>query len=720
MEQQIIPQYDFPHEEVYLTDNSGGELDDFSTPEVYYTYLAVFAGPKGPDRVITKIPNLKTHKKVYGKTNHKKYGQPHMMPEAYFQNERSVVYDFRVTADNATYANSILSLWYKIDKDKKKFYVKLTAKPIKQEKESTNKPDTNPTEPTPPITDNGEGEVELFSLRNNREAAAPDSTIDDIISDRESIIQYGLETLDGVAVDGVYVNEEGFTQVPIMAFIANGRGSYGNNYRWRISPNISYEKEYEMKLFTFEIIDTQEANIPYSKTASIVSSGRYNTSYFINDIMEDHNVEQIFTYIHVYEDNIEKIYDAYVEFCHEMMVEDPTLNITIPSLDCFDPLFGKDVAKDGDRVVKNQPFISCVSTLTDDVDTSASGFDANEYTTSKDVVSLNGVAGISLSNGSDGDFDSPDPTIRQNAINNAYIKAFNGTFDKFILSNGRIPLTRMYDANYELPVKLELAKLAITRQSAFLYLDTNLKDVIGESAIRMVQKDFAPIYDMIDEYCNVSGVWLASVNTHYYYIRESSTGKRVPVTSTYYLAMTDASHVINNGSTTPRTNELAQLSGHLKNSLHPSIEEYQKDLKQSLFTARINYFEAVTDNVFERATQNTMVTDKHSDLLHESNAIALLEWINILRAEARKNRVRITDPTKRASFRNYLLEKYEYLKTSHFSTMDITYTANAYEQARNITHLRTSVTFPGINMVMIIEVDVNRREYQEDIEDDES
>ena len=676
---QIIPQWDFPHEELYLNDNTSGEFVEETVPEVYYTYLAVFAGPKGPDRKLVRIDGLKQHRITFGRTNFKKYGQPHMMPEAYLSNENSVVWEMRVSADDALYANSLLSLWYKADKDQKKFYIKFSAKSIL--------PGSNSSMTT--------------------------EAMKKILGDVDALKEYAKTALDGTAVSGKYVDDEGYTQVPIMLFASNGRGDYGNNYRWRISSNENYEKEYDMKMYSFQILDARESSIPYSKTATIVSSGRWDETMFINDYVEDTDDAKLPVIIHSYEANIESVYNEYVKFCNEMLVADPSLEISIPELDEFDPFFGYAVASDAVRVTPPAPFIAYPTLLTDDVDTGADDYVAANYTKTAGIT-VDGVAGVQLAGGDEGAFADPDEEKRQAAIDAAYIKAFSGEYDRLILAANRMPFTRLYDANYDMPVKLELARLAIFRQSCMLYLDIGMKDSFGTSSIRSIQNDFEPLEDLIDEYTNFEGAWLCSVNAHYYYIKEESTGKRVPVTITYYLAQTDASHAIDHGSTTARVGEICQLSGHIKNSLKPSIEEYEMDLKQSLYAARINYFESVYDDVFERATQATFLKSKNSDLLYESNVNALLEWLSILKMECRKNRSQITNPSKRAAFRTYLLEKYEYLIGTHFKTMDIQYTANAYEQRRNITHLKTAVTFEGLSMVMIIEVDVNRRAYEAD------
>lgn len=89
------------------------------------------------------------------------------------------------------------------------------------------------------------------------------------------------------------------------------------------------------------------------------------------------------------------------------MAADPALDIDIPDEDYFDPFFGNAVATHGVRITPKQPFIKLTMAKTDDVDVSAEGYDADDYT-EMEIISVNDPAGNALFNGSDGAFDDPD------------------------------------------------------------------------------------------------------------------------------------------------------------------------------------------------------------------------------------------------------------------------------------------------------------------------
>lgn len=679
---QIIPKYTYPHEEVYVNDNSAVDTTEQVSDASTLKYLAVFASSKGIDGKLIYIDSLNKYYRMYGKTNFARYGQPHLMPTAYLQNQNVGVWCMRVMPKDATYPNSVMSIWYKPDVDNKAFRIKFTRKSISAD--------------------------DLAALGDGYKGS---------LGNREVIIEAG-SMLDGTAVDGVYVDDEGYIQVPAIVFTSAGRGKYGHNLRWRITPDQDYEKEFRSKFFVFEVLDVEQGvTVVQHNSATLVTNPNFENTTFINDMIDDLDDCDRIMNIHVFDENIEALYNAYVKFCQDVLEADPTLDITIPDLYTFDPFFGKELKTQQSKAPASQPFITFVNPLTDDVDTTATDFDADAYT-STSIISIDNVAGNILENGSDGVFDNPDNDIRQAAIEEQYVNAFSGDIDKLILSCRRIPVTTLYDANYSKPVKIALTRLALHRMDAQLFLDTNIRDSLGTFEIRTMETDFTEIYEIVDEFENLEDNWMVSINAQHYTIKEPSTGRRVVVTISYYLALTDPGYTrINSENSVPRTGGNATLSGHVKNSLYPAVDESDADIKQALTDARINYFEATGENIFERATDHTYIKS-NSDLGVEGNVVHLLSFKRILENEFRERRNTITTPERRKDFREYLLAKYEYLKGHIFDTFDIEYKSNQWESARNITHVYGSVQFYPRGEVTLIEIDVNQKQYREDLEDE--
>lgn len=679
---QIMPQYPYPHEEVIINDYSEQDISTTATSETTYPYICVFAGPKGVDNKLVKVTSLPNYETMFGKTNYKKYGQPHLMPVAILSQPGAVVWAMRVLPDDALYANAIPSLWYKADKENKKFYIKFTQRHM--------------------------------GLDYDPELGEDDMKT--ILSSRDSIIEMANQT-DGVPVDGVYVDEEGFIQVPLGVITAPGRGQYGQNLRWRITSNPNYENLYGMKIYTFEILDVESGAVAYKPfNAMICSTAKLKQTLFINDLVEDTDIEKLGAHIHLFEENIEELYDVYKSFCEEILEEDPTLGINIPTLETFDPFFGMECKNERVRITPAQPFIEFVTPLTDDIDTSDENFDESKFTNT-DVIMVDDVAGNILLNGSDGSFADPDANVRKDAMSAMYIKAFNGSVDRSILAPGRRYSVSLFDANYDMPGKMALARLALRRSDALLYLDTGLQEILGGVDVMNLEQSFAELDEMVKEYENFEDNIICSVNTHYEMVKEESTGKRVPVTITYYLAATDVA--VKQGNLV-RTDGNAVLSGHVKDSLRPIIEETDAELKTALYNARINYFEAVGDNEFWRSTQSCYVHTK-SDLLEEDNVVNLLNWKRILTAEARANRQRHTTAKSRADFKRYIEDKYEHLvgENGWFASMEVQYTSNELEQKMSVVHLYSAISFHPTGKTTIIEIDVNSKKYDPDVTDDE-
>ena len=676
--QQIVPKFTFPHEETYINDNTDRILTDPTNDSVVYPYLSVFASSRGIDNKFVRMDTLKQYQTMFGKTDYRKYGQPHLMPRAFLSQPNTVCWCMRVMPDDATYANSVLSVWYKADEENKKFRLKFTVKNITADSDKT-------------VGSDG---------------------MTKILSDRKSIIGYASKT-DGTPVEGVYKDEEGYTQVPLLVFTALGRGVYGQNLRWRIVPDEDYEKEYGVKVYRFEIIDvTEGAVVANTHIGSLVSSGKTPKAVLIDDVIDDEEESDLTVKIHCFEDNFEDLYDVYQKFCKKIHEAEPATDITIPDVDEFDPLFGMAVKTQRVRITPREPFISFTYPLTADIDTNADDYVAADYTTTPLAV-VDNISGNKLSGGSDGAFNEDNSDKRQEAIDAYYIKAFSGLLDKMILAPRRIESLALYDANYNMPVKMQLARLALARCSGPCYLDTGFTDELGSIDINTLETDFSGLDELVDEFDNFSEAWAISVNTHWYYGRETSTGKKVKLTSTYYLASTDSTFRQTYGETASRTNSRAVLTGHIKNAVYPSIAENEKELKQALYDARINYFEDEGNDVYYRATQS-MYVKSDSVLLEEPNVIALFRLKKILEDEFREKRNEVTTAARRREFRDELLEKYSYMVGTYFDSMDILYKANEYEQRRNITHVYAAVTFPMRSKVTLIEIDVNEKAYEPD------
>ena len=724
---QIVPKYSFPYTETVINNNTvWDDVDNTAAnPDTVNRYLTVFTSGKGIDNKLIPIDSLLELQETFGKSNYKKYGQPLMNAYAIMKQTNTALYAMRVMPDDAFYANNVLSLWYKLDESENKVYIKFTQKSVK----------------------------------------APSNVKWDELS---SYILTEAAKYDDVSK----TDSDGFTQVPLAVFRVSGRGVYGNNYRWRITPNTDYEKNYGFKLFTFQCLDVENGtDVRASYVGSLVTSTKTNVASFINDVIEDNDEVNIPMDIHVFEENMEEFYGVFKKFWEDAVdggyVIDPDVYVDeIPDMDSFDPLFGTAVASAKVRVTKALPFIQFVQKKTAEspedvyedhyVFTDGSGsyylndgtcyasdgtaepeknlaapeelslkissgnvtkeevkvedIDENLYSETENIVIINDIAGNDMENGSDGAFG--DANKAETAVDACYIAAFTGQYDKLILSPRRIPSVALFDANFSMPVKTALVRLGLFRNDCLIYLDTNFQDSLSLTSITQLEKDFSAI-DKLEEDFDVFANYLVSYNLHHYRVKEESTGKRVPVTITYFLASIHATHIDTYGYWIPMVDSYATLSGHVRNSLEPSIDEHEKDLKEILYNSRFNYFEAVGENTFVRATQSTSDSTETSDLTEENNVNSLMNLKRSIEADIRNERYSFTDGEQRQSFRDFIKAKYKSLIGKQFYSIDITYSMNEFEFNRSITHLYLAVKFRKLTKQTIVEIDVNKLTFDE-------
>lgn len=721
---QIVPEYGFPYVQTYIADNTEVTADAPSTvvADPAIGYIFAFVSDRGIDNRWVLQRTQQSFVKTFGTPNFKKYGQPNLMPYVLLGDGGAKVWCMRVMPENATRAHAIVSLYYKADGDdvdvmKRKFRIKYTSRFVD------------------PAKANGDITKQVITKEDATKVRG---------------------VLDGEKTGGVYKDGEGYTQAPgLFVLTSNGRGKGGNTFSVRIANNISYEKEYGIKTMAYEILTTEKGLIKEAEyMGSMVTSVKYDSATFINDVLADTDDGIAPVDIDIDEALFETVYDAYIEFCkkqneeleaklEQVMTENsitfPMINgiedipegklpqvtecreiqalmesceeTVLPDLDGFDPIFGLAVGSS----TRKQPFIKLVQKLTDTVDTKADDYNAADYTQT-DIVSFDDVRGVRLYGGTDGYFEHPRTTKVVNNKNHeedhvwtleeeyadAYSKAWSGSLDKRILTAKRIDADAIFDANYPFTTKCEIAKLTIARDDAIFYMDTGIYTSFG----------YDELSAMIKAYSQFSNR-LISKNAHHYYTRDPITKKRIPVTITYFLANQFWRHVVNNGAYIPFVKDNCQLAGHIRNSLHPTVEDYELELKQTLNANRFNYFETVEDNVYQRATQNTSQS-MDSDLLEESNVHLLYKAKRIIEKDIQSRLYNFNEPDVRTRFTNYENAKFADWNSQYVKSLTISFKANAWETKHSILHCYVTIVYRSIFKRATVEIDINRRNYESD------
>lgn len=315
-------------------------------------------------------------------------------------------------------------------------------------------------------------------------------------------------------------------------------------------------------------------------------------------------------------------------------------------------------------------------------------------------VGLFDIEGVAFANGSDGSFgtDQPD-TVRQEAINQALIAAYQGDTDRMIMSKTRFPIHIAYDCNFDVLVKKAMVSLVTKREDFALHLDTGLVQTIAD--VRTVVNT----YGTLDSY-------LISIDSGTMKISDPITGKKIPVSITAWMADAYPVHVRNYGWHTPFAGErYAIITGYTSpKTVKPVFdEELDAELLEELYTKhRVNYIETIDETTFVRGTQIT-TQKKYTDLSKENNVMLMLELKRRIERLVKKNRYNWTESTELQIFKSDCEQIFSSYAGSKCRSLTIDVQQNSWERTRYILHVYLAVVFKTYQERGIIELDINPR-----------
>lgn len=658
---QIVPKWTFPHVQSYFNDYTEVTTDDYVVTPTNTSphFIAVFAAGEGIDNTFFEVNTATGLRNICGPRDFDKYGQPYSQALATLAPAKgnAVMHAMRVMPEDATYANSYLVAHYKGDQAAKKFKIYWET--------------VNYTDDNAPNTD------EAYKQK----------------------------------MGGRIPEKENFTGLTIAAIRSTGRGVYGNNYRWRMTTDTNYEKEYGIKMYRVQILKAKNGlTSVFTTTGSACYTDATGQTTYINDIIRDNigggTIPAIFE---IAEDNFNTLYDAYVQFLAELQEANPDETIEVEDISAFDPFFGN---YPGASVAN--PYIQVLpAALTEDEKKELEKpeeYNPAEYAPEGVVtVAFDAIQGNNLVGGSDGAFGDDNPTQRANAINQCYINAFSGVYDKRILSALRIPAVALFDANYDFEVKKYLAELAIVRNDALLYLDTGILPSFSDTVVNNLIEDYG-IFDTATIMNGAIKVPCISKNLHHYVIRDAETKRKHTVTFVYYIASIFYNHIISNGLHVPLAGTRCQLADHVKDSLAPTVELFEDELRQKFTTNRFNWCEAAGPNIFRRVCQLTAQTPT-SDIVEENNVHTLFELKRDIENECRERLYYFTDTEMRASLAEYIQAQHKSWIGTKLESLKVTFTQNQWEGERSIVHGYIQVVFRGLMKRVILEFDINKRDY---------
>lgn len=452
---------------------------------------------------------------------------------------------------------------------------------------------------------------------------------------------------------------EGYKTVPLFGIRCLGRGKYGNSYRIRLTNVFTKKKNQVYRTYRLELLDIDEGNVVVEAFEGTMYDFALNSvSYLLSDVLDGDTggSERIAMYVN--EDAFATVYKAY---------ELATPAEERIDVQTFDPIFGINNDKTKQAHVKIE-----------------SG------------IALDRLDGVAMNGGTEGSLENPpEDKMVADVVEELYLKAFGGELDKAILSSRRIPVKFILDANYPLSVKRQLVQLGLKRYDSLIHLDAGLLST-NDEALQFGEETTDLNYRIVTK------------SYQHYEIRDPFTGKRVPVTMTYDIANKIAKHIELYGISVPFTGETyATLTGGIKGSLLPMLDESDEEMKEKLYDLKLNYYEAVAENIFARATQQT-AQDLESDLSEENNMLVVLEIKDIAERETISRRYNFAEASDRALFTEVLNERVKHLREM-VRDVDVYYDMSASEEAKSIIHCYISVTFRTMAKSSIVEINVNKR-----------
>lgn len=706
---QIVPKHRYADVETIVNDYSAVTNENpTAAPDTSIKQCYAFISGYGKDNTWIKMSSRPAAETAFGKSNFKKYGQPYMQALKVLEQNNSSAWMMRVMPENATYANILVSVGIKID----------TAEDY-------------------PDAHNRKFRIKFVGEK-----------IEDLVA---------RKSLTDLLNTSYTVDAEGYMVYPFMAINSAGRGDKGNLYSVRLSQNVSYEKEFGIKMYNYEVLYKENGlKLVATYVGTNVTSPKYTSEIttLIDDVIDMYAPGEYPIEISANEDVSYIIYEKYIEFVTalhdelkaeyvekvdayglpqdvidgivppaddvemaeylELKAIDAEITAThadnLPDVDEFDIVYGREVG-----TTEMLPGIAYPELLTDDIDTTADDFDPNDYTESDNLVDFSATDGVSIANGGNGYFDNPrvetysDGTTKQwtlqDEIDECYKNAFAGVYDSKILSKSRTPITVFWDANYSFEVKNAIAALADLRDDCRVMLDTGFVDTLNSSSVRTLIRKYAGFNH-----------YRESIDIESYWYREPETMKKCRVTCSFYMAPQYVNHVTVYGEHIPFVKEYATVSGHIKNSVTPVVEEYMEDLKNQLADNRFNFFECVNENIFRRAIQNTRQT-ANTDLLQESNAFILYNLKRLVTEDAQSQLYNFAEESVRQSFCEYERAKYASWVGEKLESFDINFSTSKYEFENSILHLYIDIVFRGLTLHVITEIDINKRVYASDIEE---
>lgn len=461
----------------------------------------------------------------------------------------------------------------------------------------------------------------------------------------------------------------GYRAVKIFEICARGRGSWGNNIRWKLESYARGDRLSQFKNYTLSIYEInnatltkkEEFTVSFSPSAVNADGDTLFADYLIGDPFDNSSYVVVVSNPMAFQE----MYAAYAQVC-------PDTSLTAEK---FDPLIGRQFG-----------------TSMQDIDS------LYIDTTSNGVVSISGASGVALGGGSDGDFDPNSPN-RDKAMAAAYLRAYSGEIDRNVRSKKMFPTDVILDANFDTATKEAIHNLVVERQDCMGVFDLGIK--------------FNTFAGLMEELADLE-VWCNNRNEtiegYRGKIQDPLSWKIVPVTSTYALASMLPLHFQQHGDKhVPMAgSSYGIMSGFISGTAWPVYDDdLDSKIMDQLTESKVNFLKVNTRKQVVRGAQTTR-QDADTNLSEMSNVFILLD----IRRDAIQiceqyeyNFAREQDLQRFNKSAKLLAEKYQDNQVKQISAE---FDMNDWESERGILHLYIDFVHENIIKRAIVEINVNR------------
>lgn len=627
-----MAKYSHPHDEYYMTDNTA-----VNTEVIYGTNPVLFQpffSEEGIDSQIIDFKEYSTTYNNYGDPNMNLYGQSYYHVLNWLKSGGQVK-GIRLTAKNATYANTMLVLDILVSE--------------------TQKTDASGN----PLYLDASGEETTISSGNTA------------IMIKKAKVKHHFEYFTNIADNPTDIkslmrtklteDEQGL-HIPLFTVVCKGKGTYGNKFRFRLSPYAQRDKNTKYRNYYLEIYKNDGGLVKDKKSPLTVSSypearNISRQSDYIEDVVT--RTDELPISIYGLDDGFELAFNTLYDVISQEMGED----MDPESIDLF-------------TFYKNSTSFTRYENIIIDPET----------------VDLTSLEAHTLSQGTDGDFVKTNPN-RWDAMYERLEDLFKGKIDPSINDTKQHKFTITLDAGYPLEIKLLMVSWRKSRDAEALALDScymynlaNLKSFLRDD---LVTNDFGTFinvecFDTYDEY----------------------TGKNISVTQNYLWSILLPQHIINKGSQTPFAGLDIPLDAYIiEGSLKPII--YSDTEKTEIYDLKGNYIER-ENNHYVFGT-NITSQEKNTELSYTNNVLVYYEIKEALLSLSAVFRFKFADSEDDLNVLNKLAsDKIEQFKDTKCKAIEVVVTRDENDPYQKTVNTTCKVGFRTFDLNNIINVDIER------------